>query len=132
VGEVTAAGVHLHLGRLNPGRDKLLQQPHAVEHLQAAGVNGDRPRLGGRRGQLVDHPDGNLAPGKFTGGDQPHRPGARDDYGGVRTTHVGSLSAVTGLAPGRGGPVASNKRGRVRREAAADHLGDLSRRLAAD
>jgi hypothetical protein len=80
-GPLAGTRVHLHPCRLHPGGGEFAREPHAVEHLQAAGVHRDRPRLGGRRRQLVDDADGHTAAGELDGGDQADGPGPHDDDG---------------------------------------------------
>ena len=46
--------VHVHVPHSVTTRDERVRQPHGVEHLQGAGVDAQRPALGGRSGPLVD------------------------------------------------------------------------------
>ncbi len=81
--QLAAPCVHLHRDRLDAGGQHLVDDAHPVEHVEAAGMHGDRAGLVGGLGQLVDHPHLDAAAGEFAACDKPDGPGADDDHIGV-------------------------------------------------
>jgi hypothetical protein len=89
-----AAGIHVHAGGLDAGGDKVIDDAHSIEHVQAARVYRDGTGLGGGLVELVDDADGDAAAGEVARCDQSDRPGAHDDDVRVLrgSAHVGLLN----------------------------------------
>ena len=70
VKQPASIAVHLHPRRLHAGCDEVVEHSHSIEHVEAPGVQRDRTRLVGGRGQLVDDPDVHAVTGQFARGDE--------------------------------------------------------------